>query len=139
MCLVCEKYNYRNARRDIVCYKVMDKIVWNCDNVKYRTPYQFMRVEDDIIEGKRLFEAEGKCKIMRNEDLPDMLFIENGYIHTFKNLKDAMMYAKFSTGRCIFECIIPKGVGYLSGKNGLINSEDSYASKSIRFIREIVQ
>lgn len=139
MCLVCKKYNYRNARRDIVCYKVMDKIVGDYDNVHYTTPYQFMRVEDDIIEGKRLFEVEGKCKIMRNEDLPDKLLIGNGYIHTFKNLKDARMYVEFFTGRCIFECIIPKGVGYLSGKNGLILSEDSYASKSIRFIREIVQ
>lgn len=133
MCLY-SKNKLREAKRDIKCYKVLKYF----RRLNYlRTP--FAKFPVDIT--KKL-KAEGLDSVILDEN--KIFIYGEGYIHTYKNIGDAlscMDHLNFTKPNSdieykIYKCIIPKGTLYVKGN--AYNTRTSYASKEIKFIKEIV-
>ena len=163
MCLTVSNWNrfsfenfvenkYLTAKEDIVCYKVL-KIgkVWKLIHFfnrklgewvdAYMTPYQQVPVSEKIINGKKKFKADmserdflEKVKIKFYGGKPMDVHIDEGLIHTVRNLKTAEEMADTHLNLVIFECIIPKGTKYMKGT---FTGVPAYASRSIKFVKEI--
>lgn len=130
MCLTSKSNKLEVAEKDIVCYKCMafDEL-----EELFRTPYQYVSIEKEIISGKKPFCAKGGLKKFKDKD--GNICFEGGLIHTFKSLKDAKELCDFWREGVIFKCIIPKGTKYVLGQfESFINDYcTSYASKKIIF------
>ena len=129
MCLQCKDNKFKIADKDIVCYKYVEY-----SNDTYHTPYKYVSIDNEIIEGKKPFCAKGKTEIHKEDSV---FTFEGGVIHTFNTLGAAEEVCK-SFGdveyNAIFKCIIPKGTKYVEGRFGTeFALVDSYASKEIIF------
>lgn len=130
MCLTTKQVYPFMTGEDIVCYKLIEKkrslFGW-----KWITPHQGFRVSKSVVSGKRLFRARGR-RIYYRYNLANI--IGGGYIHTFSNNKYAKgVYESIPfAGYHLFECVIPMGTEYY-----VSDTEQEYASRSIRFVRQI--
>lgn len=132
------KSNYLTAENDIVCYKALECLNVNGEE-HYFTPYENVRVDDEVLEGKKEFNAtltedEFIFGIKNNNRLCASEYeINNGVIHTMETMYP--LITNFSFMNCdIFKCVIPKGTKYMKGE---FNGEPAYGSRSIRIVKKI--
>lgn len=147
MCLYLKDIKPKVAKRDIVCYKILNRTScfnWDTHEVEYMytTPYQHTpinSVNDDIIKGIRCFEPNSSTPhISSSSDLFCLKEFEwvmrGGCIHSYRYEKDAnFMINDFE--QVIFKCIIPKGTEYYKGIDSI--GQENYASKKIRFVKQV--
>lgn len=151
MCLFTNQKMAKVAKKDIVCYKVVK--LSSYDGI-YRSPFMHTPL-DKTLDGK---QAYGKIvynwgrstyeTISRDnpyEDKPKFSYIvEDGAIHSYKNLNGAKRLVKFFGKRDnedeyhIFECIIPIGSDYYVGNENMNGGGPiCYASDKVKFIKEV--
>lgn len=160
MCLHSIKGKPSIAKRDIVCYKVLQQHQCNTNpsNTYIVTPFQQCEVTDAQLNGSSPIKAkfypitsvpyENNSRLLYGWDVGE------GYIHTYRS-KRAAKKAIFAysldsdllnpnwneqnwvTYGVIYECIIPKGTKYYKG----IDDADirCYASEEIRVKALIVK
>jgi len=159
MCLFLEenKRTVKIAKDDIVCYKVMLRIIYSDGTVVFATPFQDDIVEKEILQGEKPYVAKvpgvGDDRVDISTDEFPLIYsyrhggwgnsIGRGAIHTFTSQKSAKSQAawfrfitstsKGDTARAyvIFKCIIPKGTQYFQGKCDC--ERNSFASRQIIF------
>lgn len=123
MCLVSKWRFPKRAKKDIVCYKILEKV--KTDNSdEYYTPYLDVKV--DITK---------PLKALGNSiTFIDPLEKGSRYIHTISSLDLVNHYIwEMNCSRpVVFKCIIPKGTKY---HKSLYNNE--YCSRKIIFDREV--
>lgn len=153
MCLLISNKKVRVAKDDIVCYKIVKK-----KGDRFVTPFRETEISYNIIAGTENFKAKVD-KIRRDlygvPKIPHVYLnygrsrqknykVEDGFIHTYKNLPDAIRLMKYDyiayameddEELRLFKCIIPKGCKYYAGKTW--GEDESYASKEIKFVEEI--
>jgi hypothetical protein len=165
MCLITDLTLRNSGNDEITCYKVLNKGTYvdfenKCTRTIFSTPIQGTRIDNDIILGKKAFKAEGgsgNLKIVegidRNYPYPHTYEASGGFIHTFADLDQARYVVhkrRRDRGRrtnpqvVLCECIIPKNTLYAVGKNkwnddskDKMNTLDCYASRRIKFVKEI--
>lgn len=118
MCLISKWRFSKRAKKDIVCYKILEKMGG------YYTPYQNVKV--DVTKP---LKAVGDSITFFNPFSKG-----SGYIHTISNLGLVKCYINgmgFSHP-VIFKCIIPKGTKYHESQN-----DGEYCSRKIIFDRQI--
>ncbi len=147
MCIYLTEKNStpKTARKDIVCYKILENNTWNGQNC-WHTPFRGC-----AINLGETYKANGYLEVRYFEyfETPWSCYetwVGEGAIHTFKTLDGAKKM--FSNHRLrhlyginqscvIVKCIIPKGTKYFSGV-----FEDtripSYASTELTYTEEIV-
>lgn len=153
MCLYLNDIKPKIAKRDIVCYKILNctsRLNWDTHEAEkmYTTPYQntpINSVNDDIIKGIRCFETNSSTPhILANSDLHYAKgfkwTMHGGCIHSYRYKKDAdfmTIHSNFIKGHeeVIFKCVIPKGTEYYKGIDAL--GQENYASKKIRFVKQV--
>jgi len=131
------------AEEDIVCYKGVQipcekwyKIkTWVLRKLKRFKNYKTYFSDDNIVIGQ-VFIAE---PVHSKEELDiynkRISYLEGGFIHSFKNLKDAREFAKWHDYVDVVKCIIPAGTYYFEGVNH--NGTEGYASTQIKYIKVI--
>lgn len=132
MCLKTYNAKVSVAHGGRRCYKLLVS-----DGVGHLfTPYSYTLIENDIINGKKLFKAKGKPDIesYENEGIPCKI-VSGGYIHTFMFASDALRMAENWNNPHVYRCIIPDKKRYYTGKDNLDNT--CLASKAIKFIDEM--
>ena len=144
MCLSTILETPKRAKKDIVCYKVIQLVCSSDGKEVTQTPYQYFTVPKDVINGKKPFIA----KTERGTIVTDRMFerykrylgeINGCAIHTFaaktRAKADADELKAGWGGRFrIYKCIIPEGTLYY---NGFYNGRKSFASQKIVF-KEVV-
>ena len=155
MCLYLKDIKPKIAKRDIVCYKILNRTSrfnWDTNEMEemYTTPYQHTpinSVNDDIIKGIRCFEPNSSTPhISSSSDLFCLKgfkwAMRGGCIHSYRYKKDANFMKKdtyfvkvVGTEDVIFKCIIPKGTEYYKGIDAI--GQENYASKKIRFVKQV--
>jgi len=128
MCLYSSKENANIAEEDIVCYKVLYQPYIFVKH--YLTPYQYIEISNDIIDGKSYFIAKGEGNVIY-DDKSRKYLVTDGYIHTYANLNMAEESLYLTANMVIFKCIIPKGTKFYVGWR------EDYASEKIKFIKKI--
>ena len=120
MCLISKWRFAKKAKKDIVCYKVLDKM-----GDKYYTPYM-----DTIVDINRILKAKG----FSFSFFDDPKEKGKGYIHTYASLYYAKEHvsAMACKNPVVFKCIIPKGTKYHISKNCT-----EFCSKKIDFESQI--
>ena len=121
MCLRASVVGKQIADRDIYCFKVLIKCF--AKDIKWQTPYRGTHVNDDVIQGKKFFEAIGKEENGHR--------ISGGFIHMFTDINIAEDFASFWHGS-VFECYIPKGTEYYIGL------DDDICAKKIKFTKKAI-
>ena len=119
MCLVSKWRFSKRAKKDIICYKILEKM-----EERYYTPYQNIKVD-----------VTKPLKAVGNSiTFLDPLEKGSGYIHTISNLGLVKYYIEEM--RCshsvVFKCIIPKGTKYHKSQN-----DNEYCSRKIIFDKQI--
>lgn len=61
--------------------------------------------------------------------------LEAGFVHSYKNKKDAIAFAKTRTHTDVVKCVIPKGTYYFEGTNA--DFTDGYASTQIKYVKVV--
>jgi len=131
------------AKVDIVCYKGVQVPyekwfkfkTWWLRKLRRFKDYQTYFSGDSITLGE-IFVAQ---PVLSEEDLHifdlNKDFIEEGFVHSFKNKRDAIEFAKDRCYVDVVECIIPAGTYYFEGMN---NSEtEGYVSTQIKYVKVI--
>ncbi len=105
MCLVSKRRFPKKAKKDIICYKLLEKF-----EEKYYTPCRGIYVDIN-----KELKAKGiSLSIIEPYEKGE------GYIHSFRTLphRDALESSGWNLSRIsIFKCIIPKGTKYHIGNN----------------------
>lgn len=123
MCLFKKSRIPKIAIKDIVVYKVLN--VYKHDGKKYYETY----VRDFPVNLNETVKG-----VFRIDSFLISLFsdiIEDGYIHSYTNLKRAKSECIIKN-RCVVKCIIPKGTLYWEGY------EDELASRKLKYNKIIV-
>lgn len=123
MCLsLNEKYKLKIAKKDIICYKLVD-----CIDGEYLTIFQ----KSPVVIGET-YNSELYVEI----NPPDTVRIG---LHSIKFLKDAKLMKKFFSCRTtIIKCVIPVGSKYYSGDFIYLGDiAESMASNKITYVEEI--
>lgn len=160
MCLHSIKGKPSIAKRDIVCYKVLQQhqCNFNPNHTYIVTPFQHCEIVDTQLNGSSPIKAKfypiTSVPYQNNSRLLYSWDVGEGYIHTYRS-KRAAKKAIFAysldsdllnpnwneqnwvTYGVIYECIIPKGTKYYKG----IDDADirCYASEEIRVKALIVK
>ena len=114
MCLIA-KENYKTAKEDIVCYKILHKNYYG----DLYSPFTLFGYKIDEVT-----TAKGRSDIIRYEN--GSKEISRGYLHTFKTRKAAEHYCCVS--QSVYKCIIPKGTTYWEGT---FQGYSGFASKKL--------
>lgn len=125
MCLNSKWRFPKRAKKDIVCYKILEKV--ETDNGdEYYTPYQ-----DTEVDITKPFKAKGISLSFSNNTRYEKT---KGYIHTISSLEYIKTYLRGFGGIkfAIFKCHIPKGTKY---HESIYDVE--YCSRKIVFDREV--
>ena len=134
MCLTTTQTDWLIAKKDIKCYKILER----CHNsyngrTYYKTPYTNVEVSDSILKGEEMFKAEGTpafrdhyygCGIYLHQ-------IDKGAIHAYKTMNRANDYASYNCFRVVFKCVIPKGTKYAVGMY------DDICAEQIKFVKKL--
>lgn len=154
MCLSVLNQKEKIAKEDIICYKVLNRVIDDNGNLHLTTPFCNKPITDDILKGKP-FRPDRRTKYQIEYDnlYPDRCGA--GWIHVIDDKKIAVrvlrneraifesltkffksIKEKFKNKKeiLLYECIIPKGTKYISGYNSW---GSGYAAKKIIFKREI--
>ena len=153
MCLLTQDIYPSIAEKDMECYKVVKYV-----SGAIMTPYMNLPLQPEIIEGRQLLCANDIKKVIFNETY-SLNEVTCGYIHTFSSMAEAKQcilhenvefnFPYLDITLVAFKCIIPKGTEYYVGycENGTYYNVlykdkkymplNSYASESIKFVREI--
>lgn len=117
MCLLVNT-QYKIAKEDIVCYKILEKDYYG----HLFSPYTLFRWELN-----KLTKAEGKPYFT---SFKETKHIAVGYFHTFKSIVAAKKQLKLWPNRnhLICKCTIPKGTKYWEG---LYEGYKGFASKNL--------
>lgn len=165
MCLATDLALRNSGKETITCYKVLNKTTYLDFEAKtyvtvINTPIQGARIDNDIVSGKKEFKAKGgngKLIVVegpeKNCPYSHVYEAHDGFIHTFAKLEDALYVAKKRKEKLgnipnlkvvLYECVIPKNTIYAEGKNkwnddlkDKMNNLDCYASRRIKFVKEI--
>ena len=131
MCLITNSPAIKIAREDIKCYKVI-----KTNGIGgWETPYTHAHVSHFAVMGKQLFRATEREQIKEHVNWDDGFTVEGGFIHTYSRYTDAKRTAMSMSNAIVYECIIPKGIGYFIGYDS--GGDDGYASKAIAFVKRI--
>ena len=153
MCLLTTNKKVRVSKEDIVCYKIVKK-----KGDRFVTPFREAAISSSIIAGTENFKGkvdEFKRNLYGDPKIPNVYVnyaysrkknykVEDGFVHTYKNLSDAIKLMKYDyiayameddEELRLFKCIIPKGCKYYAGKTW--GKDESYASKEIKFVEEM--
>jgi hypothetical protein len=144
MCLYVKGKEIKTAEEDIVCYKVL-KIDRNfLDQECAYTPYTGLQIGKCFLKGEADFHAFGPSDIKLENLYSSRYEVSCGFVHTCSDLESAKKLCEcLLTFTCpmvvIYKCIIPKGTEYYEGvwSFSAESSRASYASKKIRFVKEI--
>lgn len=137
MCLYTKNV-LQKAEKDIECYKVLKHYIGLEYSINiFCTPWT-----NTFVNINATFRAVGRDTLSTNDD--KTFIYSEGFIHIFKSIKDAIYYMEIldksknnsNIKYEIYKCIIPKDTLYVEGKTA--SNRDSYASKKIKFIEEIV-
>ena len=146
MCLFLkkDKDTIKQAKKDIPCYKVLSRHKSDDGTHQLRTPFMQDEVDYGITvkaEGENRTTIdfaeweEGRFKFSRK-------LMGEGFIHTFKSIKDAEISLENAFydfyNPVIIKCFIPKGTWYYEGEFEYTGSV-SYASESLRYGKRIVK
>lgn len=116
MCLLVNT-QYKIAKEDIVCYKILEKDY----NGNLFSPYTLFRWELN-----KLTKAEGRPYFTSFKGTKN---ISVGYFHTFKSIVAAKkQLTLWSNNHVICKCTIPKGTKYWEG---LYEGYKGFASKNL--------
>lgn len=132
MCLIV-KSAPKIAKKDITCYKIVTYVPFLTDD-RYFSHFVgcFIQYGDKICN----YVMEDS-HLKHIEDYIDSSGIINeGVIHSYKYLNDALAFKKKYEEATLFKCVIPSGTEYVSGLNHL-DLTSGYGSKSIKFIKKI--
>lgn len=132
MCLRIKERKQQTATHPITVYKIVIQI----DN-DYYTPYTYTPILPETLQGLVLFEAKGKAHVIKDAF---SFMVSKGTIHTHANASEAFYVADFlnrksSEHHIVYECEIPKGTKYYTGKGE--GGFHEYATKQIRFIKRL--
>ena len=131
------------AEKDIVCYKGVQvpyeewfKIkTWILRKLKRFKNYKTYFSDDPIVIGQ-VFVAQ---PVLSKEELDiydkRVFSLEGGFIHSFKNLKDARGFAKLRNFIDVVKCIIPAGTYYFEGVNH--DGTEGYAATQVKYIKVV--
>lgn len=137
MCLYTKTNEPKIAEQDITCYKVMMVMETPIKDV-YRTPFQDKIVSIDVINGNKPYVANCKGTAKRVVNSWKEYSIDEGFIHTIRDLDDAKWLYKHineywvtSNTPVLFSCKIPKGTKYFEGHDS--NLKSGFSSEQIVF------
>ena len=150
MCLYVPNQKEEIAKEDIICYKMLSRIIGDDGKPHLITPFCNKPITDDMLKGKP-FRPGRRSKYWIERDV---LYPEErgaGWIHVIDDKKIAVkvllqqrdLFRPFKSSNSLFEvtrefllyeCIIPKGTKYISGYS---TWGSGYAAKKIIFKREI--
>lgn len=133
MCLI-SKSKIKKSNESVKCYKILDDT-----GTIYKTPWQRYAVSDDIVNGKETLKPETDCENVNKEA------IKEGFIHSIEGYENAIvvlgiikrMFPELIKNPKLFECEIPENTEYFQGRDN--NYYKGYASKELRFIKEVVE
>ena len=122
------------AKRDMVCYKVVEKWVYADRSFNYITPFYNMVV----VMGDTYYTNKGLDKTPLDDEKDA---VDEGY-HSIRTLREAKIYHnKFldlPKRYILVKCIIPKGAQYYKGYCPFWGRRyNSYVSDHIKYIEEI--
>lgn len=147
MCLYSKNKLPKVSKKDVVCYKVLKRVIseWDVSKIEIRTPYENSTIGDNTINGKIEFRATGKKKVSDSiEHCGYKYEVGGGYIHTCKTKKDAQRIVEhlkwflLSSDILVYKCVIPAGTRYFEGATNPERANTmGYASEQIRFVKEI--
>ena len=129
MCLYSNRKNFKKAKEDIICYKVLKVIRTFFGYTFYATPYMNKPVPKLGVEMK-----DDEClDAKKYPNISSKYMISAGGFHTFKNFDDAKDELKWHLDNCgkeyiIVKSIIPKGSSYIEGT---FENTPAYVSKRI--------
>lgn len=143
MCLsrIIKENPLKIADEDIICYRGVQvspsdwdslKVWWQRKRKRYNNYNTYFQMIPVVI---------GETFIAQPVLSPDELNYVNcnegelreGFVHSFKNKKDAIEFARWPSYVDVVECIIPKGTYYFEGWNA--DGSDGYASTQIKYIK----
>lgn len=132
MCLKIKERKQQTATHPITAYKIVAQI-----GNDFYTPYTNIQISPENLQGLVPFEAKGKAHVIKDGFA---FMVSKGTIHTHANASEAFYLADFNSRlfgkrHIVFECEIPKGVKYYTGKGE--SGYNEYASKQIRFIKRL--
>lgn len=138
MCLYSQIKSPKTADEDITCYKVFQlKISISTVKMEIRTPYMGKPIPDGAVT---LMATRDRPGIFPEGPIPICLedgtfsyCVDEGYIHTFKDIEDAKQLFTGRSWYIIRKCIIPKGTTYYEGYDKPSGGMLTYASKRIVF------
>lgn len=132
MCLISKNSGLKKAIEDIQCWKMVLRAKYN----SVITPYMGRYISDSVISGNKPFAATEIYGAPMCTKVKDEYYYESGLIHTFANLEEARKEIGWlADGYEIFECKIPKGIGYVEGVD--LSGNQSFASEQIVFVRHV--
>jgi len=112
MCLIAKTNKLKKAENDIRCFKRIEFIIDECNNITFHTPYIYASVPIETMIGNNDFVAMDDY-FKDIEDYNGKYYIRGGLIHSYIIEGDAKHYSY--DDEIIVECVIPKGTEYIEG------------------------
>jgi len=131
-----------NAKKDLICYKIIERYKNFYGEYCYKTPFQGTPVSIKVIEGQE-FKPDPFISIGADRKSDGHYEVYDGFIHSYKTRWKARKMAKYIRETLfkgedrwydVYKCIIPKGTEYFDGVDE--NGFGAYASKSIKIIKK---
>ena len=140
MCLYSNVIQTSVADEDIKCYKILDK------KKGLKTPFQRYEISEEIINGDENLKACYADETIDNTPKKDNdlgYLIKDGFIHSINGEEESKhvfgvikrLFSDYIKHPVLFECIIPKGTEYYSGRDN--NYHHGFASKELKFVKQI--
>lgn len=133
----------KQATEDIVCYKGVQVPYEKWFKFKTRWLRKLKRLKEyqtyfsgdsitigDVFIAQPVLSEEQLHIFDRNKDS-----IDGGFVHSFKNKRDAIKFAKDRYYVDVVECIIPAGTYYFEGMNN--GETDGYVSTQIKYVKVV--
>lgn len=127
MCLFSYQKRVKLAKEDITCYKVLVSNIYGIF-----TPVQWASINNDVLSGKKTFNASGIIK--RERGLKGQRIYSGGLIHSYLYEPTAYIgdneYA-YGLNYIICKCHVPKGTRYVKGGYDRSNPSEIAAKKIV--------
>ena len=145
MCLsrIIGKNPLRIADEDIICYRGVQvnaddwdslKVWWQRKRGRYNNYTTYFQMAPVVIG--ETFIAQPVLRPAKLEWIDcNEGELNGGFVHSFKNKKDAIEFARWRSHVDVVECIIPAGTPYFEGWNH--DGSDGYASTKLKYVKVI--